>query len=172
MPALTLPAASIGGPTIDEGRLTVLMPCDVAWDATTELASAIRVAAPLLCGQRLLVAAMWRSIAPAAGVARAAMPAGMVNAGVRNVDREQRERAHRCAQWCVAIAQDNGVHATAEVRLVTAGWATSVAAIAHERGAAVVLLAHARRARRLARLLGRAAHHASGSAPLLVVPGG
>lgn len=136
-----------------------------------EFAGAIRRAAPLLRGQRLVVVAMWHSIEPAAGLARAAMPAGMVHVGVRNWNREQHERAHRFAQEAVAIAQECGLDATSEVRLVAGGWAANVAAVADERGAEVIVLAHARRARRLARLLRRAQKDAGGPAQLLLVAG-
>jgi hypothetical protein len=128
-----------------------------------EFAGAIRRAAPLLRGQRLVVVAMWHSIEPAAGLARAAMPAGMVHVGVRNWNREQHERAH--AQQAVAIAQ--GAASTPRLRygLVAGGWATNVAG---ERGAEVIVLAHARRARRLARLLRCAQKDAGGPAQLLL----
>jgi hypothetical protein len=158
-------------PAAQIGRLTVLVPCDVAHDAVGDFAGVIRRAAPLLRGQRLVVVAMWHSIEPAAGLARAAMPAGMVHVGVRNWNREQHERAHRFAQEAVAIAQECGLDATSEVRLVAGGWAANVAAVAGERGAEVVMLAHARRAQRLARLLRRAQKDAGGPAQLLLVAG-
>ncbi len=154
-------------PAAQVGRLTVLVPCDVAYDAVGEFAGAIRRAAPLR-GQRLVVLAMWHSIEPAAGLARAAMPAGILHVGVRNWNREQHERAHRFAQEAVAIAQECGLDATSEVRVVAAGWAAKVAAVAGERGAEVIMLAHARR---LARLLRRAQKDAGGPAQLLLVAG-
>ena len=153
----------------DAARLSVVVVCDVAYDTVGAIGQAIRRAAPALRGHHLVVAATWRSIAPAAGLARAAMPAGMVHVGVRNWDLEQQERARRYAQECVAIAQECGVDASAHTRQVSGGWATSVAAIAQERGAGVIVLAHARRARRLARVLARGG--AGAPAPLLLLAG-
>jgi hypothetical protein len=87
MSTRTLPTtdAAAGGERLpDAGRLTVVAACDVAYDTVSETGRAIRRAAPALRGHRLVVAATWRSIAPAAGLARAAMPAGMIAVGVRN----------------------------------------------------------------------------------------
>ena len=151
------------------GRLTVLVPCDVALDTAAEVGRAIRRAAPLLRGERVVVVATWRSIAPAAGLARAALPAAMVAAGVRNRDEDQHDRARRCAQEVVAIAQECGVDAVDETRMVAGAWATSVAAIAEEIGAGAILLAGAQRARGLARRLARRRRPDGAAPPPLVV---
>lgn len=158
-------------PAPGSGRLTVLAPFDIGHDTVAELGRTIRGVAPVLHGQRLMVVATWRSMVPAAGLARAALPAGMVVVGARNWDREQQDRARRSAQQCVAIAQECGIDATFEVRCVVGGWAASIAAIVAECGADAVVLTRGRRARRLSGLLARAHARTGRPAPLLVVAG-
>lgn len=147
-------------------QLTVLVPLDVSWDSPADMADAIRRAAPLLRGQPATVVVTWRSVAPAAGMARAAMPAAAIAVGVRNWDHELRERAVECAQQLAAIAQESGLDARAEARLVSGPWHAAVAAVAADCGAQVIVLPHARGARRLARSLGR-----TRSSTLLLCPG-
>ena len=115
-------------------------PVLIAYDGSEPAQNAIAHAARLFPGSPALVATVWRSIRPAAGAARAALPDDIIHEAVARLDATAEADALRTAQDGAGRARSAGMSASPLVICAEPSvWASLIAAArTHEARAVVV----------------------------------
>ncbi len=115
-------------------------PVLIAYDGSEPAQHAIAHAARLFPGSPALVATAWRSIRPAAGAARAALPDDIIQEAVARLDATAEADASRTAQEGAGRARSAGMSASPLViRAEPSVWASIIAAVNTSDARAVVV---------------------------------
>lgn len=96
--------------------------------------------APLLDGQPVICVGVWRSIAAAAGLGRAALPERIVRAGVARLDAERRGAVEQRVRDAASVLAERGIAAAAHVLDADGDGTAELAALAQRQPAHAVLL--------------------------------
>jgi nucleotide-binding universal stress UspA family protein len=101
----------------------------IAYDGSRPAQNAIAHAARLFPGSPALVATVWRSVRPAAGAARAALPDDIIDQAVHNLDATAQAEASRTAEDGAERARSAGMSASPLVICAEPSvWASIIAA--------------------------------------------
>ena len=112
----------------------------IAYDGSAAAAEAIDATGRLLPGARALVVTVWASVRPAAAGARVALPQGVIEQAVRNLDAAAQEAAGEMAQEGADRARAAGLHAVVLTIEAEGSVAATILRVAAERDVIAVVL--------------------------------
>jgi nucleotide-binding universal stress UspA family protein len=115
-------------------------PVLIAYDGSPPAQEAVRAAAAVLAGRPALLLTVWASVGQGAAAARLALPDGVVAAGVAALDGEARENALSVAEQGTRLARAEGLGAEPIETMRRGGVAATIAAVAEEHNASVVVV--------------------------------
>lgn len=112
----------------------------IAYDGSSPAREAVRSAATVLAGRGALVLTVWTPIRGRASAARLALPDEVVAAGVAALDGEARDGATKVAEEGARRAREGGLAGEPMEAMQRGSVAATIAAVAAEQGASVVVL--------------------------------
>ena len=112
----------------------------IAYDGSLPAQEALRAAAAVLAGRSAIILTVWASVRHGAAASRLALPDTVVAAGVAALDGEARDDALRVAEEGARLARTGGLSADAIEAVQRGGVAATIAAVAEEHNASVVVV--------------------------------
>jgi nucleotide-binding universal stress UspA family protein len=121
-------------------RPPVAGPMLIAYDGSLPAQEALRAAAAVLAGRSAIILTVWASVRHGAAASRLVLPDTVVAAGVAALDGEARDDALRVAEEGARLARTWGLSADAIEAMQRGGVAATIAAVAEEHNASVVVV--------------------------------
>jgi nucleotide-binding universal stress UspA family protein len=121
-------------------RPPVAGPMLIAYDGSLPAQEALRAAAAVLAGRSATILTVWASVRHGAAASRLALPDTVVAAGVAALDGGARDDAVRVGEEGARLARTGGLSADAIEAVQRGGVAATIAAVAEEHNASVVVV--------------------------------
>jgi nucleotide-binding universal stress UspA family protein len=121
-------------------RPPVAGPMLIAYDGSLPAQEALRAAAAVLAGRSAIILTVWASVRHGAAASRLALPDTVVAAGVAALDGGARDDALRVGEEGARLARTGGLSAEAIEAVQRGGMAATIAAVAEEHNASVVVV--------------------------------
>jgi nucleotide-binding universal stress UspA family protein len=121
-------------------RPPVAGPMLIAYDGSLPAQEALRAAAAVLAGRSAIILTVWASVRHGAAASRLALPDTVVAAGVAALDGGARDDALRVGEEGARLARTGGLSADAIQAVQWGGIAATIAAVAEEHNASVVVV--------------------------------